>query len=432
MNDFPNLTDHGYKINAELGRNREGGRITWQGINLANQQTVVIKQFCFATTDSTWSGYKAYEQEIKVLQKLKHPRIPQYLGSIETKDGFCLIQEYKPATNLKSYRQLTLPEVKKIALELLDILIYLQHQNPPILHRDLKPENILLDEQLNAYLIDFGFASLGSRETAGSSIFKGTPGFIAPEQIIKPTLASDIYSLGVTIVCLLANKDIAEIRNLASADDPYQLELKSLLPDLNRQFINWLARMTHPKASKRFPNALAAKNALLPINIAPELESNIIKTIVAQLSMPIGAKVMVGILTISGLSTIAVGSIQFAERRMEQTLINITIAIIAAVVITITEVGTAQIVQSDRQAKLQGVALTVSIPVLLVSASGWLWGMGEAVGIAAAIAVAEVLTLSYCCLQLPSWRTVSLKLRLGLLFSAIALGITLGLKFIFI
>ncbi|MGL6339688.1 MAG: hypothetical protein ACRC80_11180 [Waterburya sp.] len=65
MNDYPNLNPYGYKIDAELGRNREGGRITWKGIKLDNQQTVVIKQFCFAQVGTTWSGYKAYEQEIK-------------------------------------------------------------------------------------------------------------------------------------------------------------------------------------------------------------------------------------------------------------------------------------------------------------------------------------------------------------------------------
>ncbi len=431
MNTFPNLIDYGYKINTQLGRNREGGRITWQGINLANQQKVVIKQFCFATADSTWSGYKAYEQEIKVLQKLKHPRIPKYLESIETENGFCLIQEYKLASSLKNFRQLTLTEVKQIALELLDILIYLQDQNPPILHRDLKPENILLDEQLNVYLIDFGFASLGSRETTGSSVFKGTPGFIAPEQIIKPTLASDIYSLGVTIVCLLTNKDISEIRHLASEDDPYKLELKPLLPNLNRQFINWLAKMTHAKASKRFPNALAAKTALIPLSVANiEFNSSIIKSSIAQLSMPIESKIIVGILGIFSLSTIAVGAINFADSRIEKTLINIAIAIIAAIVITITKLGAAQIVQSDQQAKSLGIALTVSIPVLLVSASGLIWGMGEAVGIAAAIAVSEIIILSYYWLQIPSGKIVNIKLRVGWLFSAIALGITLGLKLI--
>ena len=93
MNDFPNLDEYGYKIEEQLGCNREGGRITWKGKSLINQKTVVIKQFRFAVADSSWSGYKAYEQEIKILQQLNHSGIPKYLDGIETENGFCLIQQ---------------------------------------------------------------------------------------------------------------------------------------------------------------------------------------------------------------------------------------------------------------------------------------------------------------------------------------------------
>ena len=195
MNGFSDLNQYGYQINTQLGCNREGGRITWKGENLVTKETVVIKQFCFAIANSSWSGYKAYEQEIKILQQLNHPGIPKYLDGIETDNGFCLIQEYIPACCLNSYRLLTTIEVKQVVLELLDILIYLQQQQPPVLHRDIKPENILLDDQLKVYLIDFGFASLGSEEVSGSSVFKGTPGFIAPEQIIKPILALSLIHI---------------------------------------------------------------------------------------------------------------------------------------------------------------------------------------------------------------------------------------------
>lgn len=430
MNKYSDLTSYGYKIEAELGRNREGGRITWKGIELARQKPVVIKQFCFAIAGSSWSGYKAYEQEIQVLQKLEHPNIPNFLDSIETEDGFCLIQEYIPASNLNNFPHFTLLEVKQIALKILEILIYLQQHHPPILHRDIKPENILLDESLNVYLIDFGFASLGSKEVSGSSVFKGTPGFVAPEQIIKPTMASDIYSLGVTIVCLLTHKDIAEIRTLASEDDPYQLTLKPLLPNLNRQFIDWLKKMTNPKASKRFPDALAAKNALISIELSPELSSNMVKTDSSPLNMLVKPQIIAGIVAISGLSATALWGLKFADGLINQNLRDLAIAIIATIVIIIAELGAVEIAKSDHQAKLPGVTLGIIIPTLLVAIGGFIWGKGEAVGIAAAISVAEIFTLSFYWLQSPSWKTASLTLRGGILFSAIALGVTLGLKLI--
>ena len=59
MQNTPNFTKYGYQIKEELGRNREGGRITWKAIELSTEKEVVIKQFCFATVGSSWSGYKA-------------------------------------------------------------------------------------------------------------------------------------------------------------------------------------------------------------------------------------------------------------------------------------------------------------------------------------------------------------------------------------
>ena len=425
MSFYPDLSPRGYKIEAELGRNREGGRITWKGIDLSTQKTVVIKQFCFAKAGSSWSGYKAYEREIAVLQKLDYPYIPKYLTCLETPDGFCLVQTYIAAKPLADFRSLTVPEVKQIAVKILDILIYLQQQKPPILHCDIKPENILLDRDLNAYLIDFGLASLGSKEVTGSSVFKGTPGFIAPEQIIQPTMASDIYSLGIVLVCVLANKDITEIRSSASADDPYQLNLNTLLPQLERQFLKWLEKMTHAKVSQRFPNALVAKQALSELlsiaTITPTDESALLPT--DNWLTQVGS----GTLAIFGLSTVAVWGISFATARFELTVIKLAIAILTTVAVGVSELGAIALINWDRQAKIQGIALATLVPIALVAASGLIYGMGEAVVICAAIAVTELLLVGYFWWQIPGSQKT---FKVGWGLSALILGITLGCQLI--
>lgn len=426
MSFFPDLTSHGYQIETELGRNREGGRITWKGIDLSTRKPVIIKQFCFAIVGSSWSGYRAYEKEIAVLQTLNHPRIPQYLDCIETKDGFCLIQSYIPALTLANFRQLTLSQIQQVALQILDILIYLQQHEPPILHRDLKPENILLDKDLNAYLIDFGFASLGSKEVSGSSVFRGTPGFIAPEQIIKPTTASDIYSLGVVLVCLLADRDIEEIRSLTSEDNPYQLEIDTLLPHLDRPLRDWLRKMTQVRVSERFADAMSAKQALVELDLPVPLKADLIQTAVFKNELIPQAGIAT--LAISGSCTIAVWGINFAASRLEATAVNLAIAVLAAVAVGVTQLGATAIVNWDRQARWQGFALGIIVPLLLVAASGLIWGIQEAVGICAAIAVTEILVVSYYWWQLPVWQRKILGISVW--SSAIALGVFLGFKLI--
>ena len=423
MSEHLDLTSYGYQIKAELGRNREGGRITWKAIEIKTQKTVVIKQFCFAQANSSWSGYKAYSQEIAVLQKLSHPNIPQYLNSIETDNGFCLVQEYIDATCWHNFRQLTITEVKQIAAKMLDILIYLQQQTPPILHRDLSTENILLDESLNVYLIDFGFSSLGSKEVAASSVFRGTPGFIAPEQIIKPTTASDIYSLGVSLVCLLAHKDITEVREFASADDPYQLNLKKLLPDIDRQFLSWMEKMTNAKVSQRFSDAQAAQNALLKLEL-PIVRSQDISTL-APSSTYIKPKI-IGVVAISVVTTFATWGVNFAISRVEFSVTMVAIAILATIAIAVTQLGAATIVNSDPQTKTQGIALGVIMPAILVGVSSLIGGIESAVTISAAIAIAEIIVLSYSWVQLPS--KIGNLAQGGFWLSAIAIGIVLGLN----
>ncbi|MBW4649453.1 MAG: serine/threonine protein kinase [Kastovskya adunca ATA6-11-RM4] len=267
MSNFPDLSSHGFKVVKELGHNRVGGRVTYLALNRVNRQPIVIKQFQFAKGNATWSGYDAYEQEIHILQGLNHPGIPRYLQSFQTADGFCMVQEYKKAPNLAVPRSFDADEIKQIAIALLEILIYLQNRIPSVSHRDLKPENILVDENINVFLVDFGMARLGEGEVAMSSVAKGTLGFIAPEQLFNRqiTEASDLYGLGVTLICLLTGTKSAEISELI--DDDYRINFKHLVPKLSLRMLDWLEKMVELKPKDRFPNAAAALEALRAIYV---------------------------------------------------------------------------------------------------------------------------------------------------------------------
>ena len=270
MSIYPDFSSHGYQIKRCLGQNRLGGRFTYLVTNIETQQPVVIKQFQFAQSGASWGEYDAYESEIKMLEQLKSPSIPRYLDSFETPTGFCLVQEYKKAPSLAQPRHFTPLEIKQIAIAVLEILVYLQRQRPTVIHRDIKPENILVDRsqrQIKAYLIDFGFARRGSQDLAASSVVKGTLGFMPPEQLFNRQLtkASDLYSLGVTLICLLTKTKSIEIGNLIAQD--YRIKFKHLVPKLSCQFIDWLSKMTAPSLKERYPNAVAALKALKPIEV---------------------------------------------------------------------------------------------------------------------------------------------------------------------
>ena len=87
--------------------------------------------------------------------------------------------------------------------------IEMAHRNG-VIHRDVKPGNILVDSKRKvAKITDFGMAMLANAEVDSRKFYGGTPGFMAPElrQGDRPTVASDVYSLGVSLKESLAGLD---------------------------------------------------------------------------------------------------------------------------------------------------------------------------------------------------------------------------------
>jgi serine/threonine protein kinase len=265
--NFPDFTNEGYTIQTLLGHNLTGGRVTYKANILETQEKVVIKQFQFAQIGTTWSGFAAFEREIELLRQLNHPQIPKCLDCFETPSGFCLVQEYKEAPSLATSRQFTPLDIEKIAIGVLEILIYLQQQQPAIIHRDIKPENILMDAKSQIYLVDFGLARSDEEQMSASTTVKGTLGFMPPEQIFGRSLtkSADLYSLGATLICLLTKTSSAQIGNLV--DDSFRFNIKQLLPNIAPRWQNWLEKITAPNAAQRYPDAVTALNELRQLQV---------------------------------------------------------------------------------------------------------------------------------------------------------------------
>lgn len=260
---YSDFSAHNYQILEQLGVNKEGGRLTYKALNIQSQQTVVIKQFKFVSSDSDWSGYKAVEQELQCLKSLNHSQIPEYLDYFESEEGICLVQEYKSAPNLSQCQSFDFTQIKTITLNILKILVYLQQQSPSIIHRDIKPENILVDDNLNTYLVDFGLAKVDSQDH--SSTVSGTIGFMPPEQFFNKPLstASDLYSLGITLISLILGKESNQVSDLI--DSQFQVDLSAIAPKVSPEFQNWLEKMVALDREQRFPDAETALDALQPI-----------------------------------------------------------------------------------------------------------------------------------------------------------------------
>ena len=202
-----------YQIEHVLGHGSMG--TTYKALDVKTQHPVAVKQLHFSRMGE-WKSLEMFEREARILQQLRHPRIPAYIEyfSEETASDvhFFLVQEYIEGSTLEQFIEEgwkgTETEVLDLFLQLVEILTYLHHLRPPVIHRDINPKNIILSPSAHIFLVDFGAVQEVIRTTfLGGSTIVGTFGYIPFEQFSGQTVpASDYYALGATLLYMLTHR----------------------------------------------------------------------------------------------------------------------------------------------------------------------------------------------------------------------------------
>lgn len=268
-----------YQVVTVLGQGSMG--TTYAAVDAQTGQRVAIKVVSLRQV-SEWKVLDLFEREARVLATLQHPGIPQYVDyfQLDTPDDrrFYLVQELVEGESLEQGRsqgwQPSEEDVKKIAFQVLEILIYLHGLNPPVIHRDIKPDNLIRDPSGRIVLVDFGAVQDIYRTTLShSGTFVGTVGYMPPEQFRSQTQpASDLYSLGATLVFLLCGKSPAEL-----PQKRMKLDFRSAI-EVSRPFGDWLSKMLEPALEDRFRDAPTAQATLtqnLPLDLVRQLQPNL-------------------------------------------------------------------------------------------------------------------------------------------------------------
>ncbi|ERF70625.1 Cytokinesis protein sepH [Endocarpon pusillum Z07020] len=200
--DVAELKD--YQLGDCLGKGAFGS--VYRALNWGTGETVAVKQIKLA--DLPKSELRVIMLEIDLLKNLDHPNIVKYQGFVKTPETLNIILEYCENGSLHSISKNfgRFPEnlVGLYMSQVLHGLLYLHEQG--VIHRDIKGANILTTKQGLVKLADFGVAS----RTTGlhESSVVGTPYWMAPEviELAGATTASDIWSLGCTVIELLDGK----------------------------------------------------------------------------------------------------------------------------------------------------------------------------------------------------------------------------------
>ncbi|KAL1353344.1 L-type lectin-domain containing receptor kinase IX.1-like [Arachis ipaensis] len=151
-------------------------------------------------------GEKIFINEVKIISRLIHRNLVQFIGWCHNKQEFFLVFEYMPNGSLDTHlfgnrRALPWDARYKIALGVATALHYLHEDAEQcVLHRDIKSANILLDTDFSTKLCDFGMAKLvDPRLKTQRTGVVGTYGYLAPEYLNggRASKESDIYSFGI-------------------------------------------------------------------------------------------------------------------------------------------------------------------------------------------------------------------------------------------
>ncbi|MFV9459277.1 protein kinase domain-containing protein [Rhodococcus sp. NM-2] len=199
------LAAAGFDDAHEVGRGGFGAVYRcWQR---SLERTVAIKVLTAAALDS--DNLDRFLREQHAMGKLSgHPNIVSIFQSGTTESGApYIVMQYHPRDSLNALIReagpLSWQESLHIGVKIAGALETAHRRGT--LHRDIKPANILLTEYGEPQLTDFGIARISGGFETATGLISGSPAFTAPEvlQGQTPTPASDLYSLGATLLCAL-------------------------------------------------------------------------------------------------------------------------------------------------------------------------------------------------------------------------------------
>ena len=166
-------------------------------------RTVALKTFINTFDEDV---EQQFLREAQLVGQLSHPAIVQlYDVGIDQQGTPFLVMEYVAGQTLEQHLEtstLTIQRACAWAADLANALA-LAHR-AGIIHGDVKPGNILVTPENKVKLGDFGIARLTTQHSASGQL-KGTPAYLAPEQIQNELQdqRSDQFSFGVVFYQML-------------------------------------------------------------------------------------------------------------------------------------------------------------------------------------------------------------------------------------
>ena len=294
------LLNYRYKILKALAEGGFGKTFLAEDTQMPSKRRCVIKQLKPVSNrpEIAQIVQERFTREAAVLDSVgkDHEQIPTLYAYFATSGQFYLVQEWIDGEPLQvaEYKVISEEKAQLLLQKILPAIAHVHSNN--VIHRDIKPDNIIIrkSDQMPC-LIDFGAVKelmstvVSPAGLPKSSIVVGTAGYMPPEQAAgHPTFSSDLYSLGMTAICLLTGKYPAAI---PTDSRTRQLLWQQYIPNINPGLAQVLTKAVHPLPQHRYHSAeemLAALpgSAAIPAGTSPMTFPGTAQPIPAQTIAP--------------------------------------------------------------------------------------------------------------------------------------------------
>ena len=223
-----------------------------------------------------------FKREMKILERLRHPNIVQYMGGGNEDESLYYVMELVNGGTVKLLLESGGPIPWPVAVDLaIQICSALQcAHNHGVVHRDLKPGNLFLTTNGEVKLGDFGIArDLNQADLTEEGFTVGTHAYMAPEQIRGEKSVSakaDLYALGCCLFEILTDRKPFSGDNYAKLFDQHLKSppprVKEFVSDLPHQLDTTIDELLAKDPEERPFNARFVQAVML--RLARESELN--------------------------------------------------------------------------------------------------------------------------------------------------------------
>ena len=199
VESMPGLVLDRYRTTRELGRGAMG--VVYRAWDQNLEREVAIKVMAEELRTNA-EAMQLFTQEAKSLAQLNHANIVTIYDQVTVQNKVYMIMELVDGTTLEDTllrKKFAWREATALADQLCAGLAYAHARK--IIHRDIKPANIFINNDGGIKLGDFGLARVMRELKFRATEVRGTPLYMAPEQITGTDIdhRTDLYAVGCTL-----------------------------------------------------------------------------------------------------------------------------------------------------------------------------------------------------------------------------------------